>query len=112
MNHTDLYNRVSFQAPVSTDDGHGGVEVGWSTGFQIRAHFRYLRGSEVVLAARLAGKQPVVVTVPNCSDARGVTAGWRMVDARTGDEFNVRAAPVPTDDRQFLEVLCESGVAV
>lgn len=107
-----LDRRVLFQRPVETDDGHGGVEVGWAPITQVWANYRYLRGGETVQAARLSGVQPVVITVRNSCKAREITTGARAIDARTGAVMNIRSGPVPTDDRQFLEFTAESGVAV
>ena len=114
MNAQDLYHRVAFEPPSEQADGYGGIETGWDTGsaVQARAHFRYLRGGESVQAARLDGRQPVVATTWNNAAMRAVTAGWRMRDVNTGKVFNVRTDPVPTDDRRWLEVTVESGVAV
>lgn len=120
-----LTRLVAFDKPTTTPDGYGGQETGWSGEFdevKAWAEFIYLRGSEAVLAARLEGRQPIVVRVANFAGGRQITAGWRMRDLHngewtTGDEwdgdvFNVRTAPTPTQDRQWLEILVESGVAV
>ena len=119
-----LYFPVAYDAPKEVPDGHGGVEVGWDTDNAVmaRAHFLYLRGGETVQAARLQGRQPIVVTIRNSAVAREITAGWRMRDMNagtlssgdvwSGPAFNVRTAPVPSDDRQWLEITVEGGVAV
>lgn len=107
---SDLYYRVDFDIMTEVPDEHGGYEQVPTT-FTARAHFRYLRGGEAVQAARLQGKQPVVVTVRRSSQTLKITTDARMRDARTGDIYNIRAI-VPTDDRQFLEITAEKGVAV
>lgn len=114
MNAGDLYERVTFDPPLDEDDGHGGIETGWDTANRVeaRAKFRYLRGGETVQASRLQGRQPVVVTVRSSSETRAITPGWRMLDARSGEAYNVRSGPVPSDDRRYLEFTVESGVAV
>ena len=125
MNTGLLTRLVAFDAPVTDPDGHGGRETKWTGEIdQVKAaaHFRYLRGTESVMAARLEGKQPIIVTIPNFSAARGVTSAWRMRDLQdgtfdssdkwTGPLFAIRQAPVPTQDRQWLEILVEGGVAV
>lgn len=122
MKTPDLFYAVRFDAPMSWDDGHGGVEQGWDpqSEFVARAHFRFLRGGETVQAARLQGRQPVVVTLRRDSDVMQITAGWRMRGDRLNEGgpddanavYNVRTAPVPTDDRRFVEVLVEGGVAI
>jgi head-tail adaptor len=110
----DLFQKVAFDRPVSGDDGHGGRKQGWGhpdDAVQERAHFRFLRGSEVVQAARLQGRQPVVVTVRNNPGTGQIDASWRMRDVQTGIVYAIRSGPVPTDDRQYLEFTVESGVA-
>jgi SPP1 family predicted phage head-tail adaptor len=106
-----LYERVAFDMPTQFPDGLGGTEEGWSEQFTAFANFKYLRGTETVMAARLTGRQPVVVTIRQSDAARLVTTDWRMRDARRGTVYNVRGV-TPTDDRAYLEILCESGVAV
>lgn len=112
---TNLFEDVAFDAPTQTPDGSGGTDAGWTavgTGsYACAAHFRYLRGGETVQAARLVGRQPVVVAIWNCAEGLAITPAWRMRDLRTGVVYNVRSI-VPSDDRAMLELLCESGVAV
>ena len=103
-----LYDSIAFDAPVY--DGRGGL-----TGMQVDAlkcsgNIRYLRGGEAVQAARLDGRQPVVVTIRRNSVADTVNSDWVMRDARRGTVFNIRSV-VPTEDRQWLEITAESGVA-
>lgn len=106
-----LREAVAFDSPTAMADGFGGQTEGWTEEFLTRARFRYLRGGETVQAARLEGRQPVVVTIRACADARAITTAWRMRDTRRGEVYNIRSI-VPTDDRQFMELTCESGVAV
>lgn len=103
--------RLAFDSPVSVGNGQGGQRQGWKEQFQSRAHIRFLRGGETVIAARLSGTQPVVVTIPNHEAARAVTTEWRIRDARTGTIYNIRTNPVQSDDRRWLEITAESGVA-
>ncbi len=107
--------RVAFDAPLEVAVGDGGREQGWAApevATEEFARYRYLRGGEVVIGARLQGKQPVVVTVHNTPETRQVTTEWRMRDRDDGTVFNIRSGPVPTDNRLYLEFTVESGVAV
>jgi SPP1 family predicted phage head-tail adaptor len=101
---------VAFDRPTSLSDGAGGTEIGWTEVFSCWAGVVYLRGTESVMAARLSGRQPVVVTIRNCTNAQLVTHDWRMRDLRSSTIYNVRTA-IPSDDRAFIELTCESGVA-
>ena len=108
-----LQRRVGFDPPLNAGDGHGGIETGWDDAarHECRAGFLYLRGGEAVQAARLAGRQPVVVTIRTSAVARTITPAWRMVDLHDDTVFNIRTV-VPTEDRRWLELTVESGVAV
>ena len=106
-----LIARLAFDAPLTGPDGSGGVVIGWQERFQTRAHFRYLRGGETVVAARLAGRQPVVVTIRAHDSARQITPAWRMRDVGLGVAYNIRAI-VPSGDRKWLEITAEGGVAI
>lgn len=105
-----LIARVAFDELVGTPDGSGGEVLDWVERFTSRAHYRFLRGSEAVVAARLQGKQPVVVTVRSNEKTRAITPEWRMRDARSDTVYNIRTA-IPTDDRLYIELTCESGVS-
>lgn len=111
MDAGDLYQKVAFDEPVTQSDGQGGTINGWSERFQRRAHYLWLRGGETVQAARLEGRQPLVITVRSDSGTRQITTDWRARDARSGAIFNIRGI-VPSDNRAFLEITVESGVAV
>jgi head-tail adaptor len=103
--------KVAFDAPLATPNGQGGTYAGWAERLQAFAQFTYLRGGEVVLAARLAGRQPVVVKIRASAAAAAIATDWRMRDLRSGEAYNIRSI-VPSDDRQFYHLTCESGVAV
>ena len=110
MRAGNLKHRISFDEPTYDGDE---LRVGWNEGaFECWASIRYLRGGETVQAARLAGRQPAVVTVRLPSEAANVTADWKLRDVHLDREYAVTAPPVPTDDGKWLEITCESGVAV
>ncbi|MDX3929249.1 MAG: phage head closure protein [Shinella sp.] len=106
----DLYHRVAFDKRETVDRGDG-VKVGsWVEQFSVRAGFTHLRGGESVMAGRLQGKHTQVITVRASSQTREVGADWRVRDVRSGIAFNIRDI-TPTNDRAWLDFLCESGVA-
>lgn len=108
-----LNRRVEFDAPKKVKDGHGGIKNGFADdadATKVWANFRYLRGGETVQAARLAGRQPIVVTVRSSSQSKVVDTSWRMRDS-DGEIYNIRSGPVPSDDRLYLEFTVEGGVA-
>ncbi len=116
-----LTRRVTFDRPHVLDDGHHGEVQGWDTDvLTVWAHMAYLRGGEDVIAGRLAGRQPVVVTIHRSTDVLEIDETWRMRDAQdgawtadahwTGPVFAIRERPKPTQDRLWLELLVEAGV--
>ncbi len=105
-----LQELVAFDRPTEAADEYGGVNRTFAEAFRTAAAFMYLRGGETVQAARLEGRQPVVVTIRQSALAREVGPDWRMRDVRRGDTYNVRSI-VPTNDRMFFELTCEKGVA-
>lgn len=109
MSAGELNYLASFDAPTSVPNGQGGTITGWSEQCTVWAGVQFLRGGETVQAARLAGRQPVVVRVRAYSVTSQITPAWRM---RIGGAiYNIRAI-VPSDDRAFYEITAESGVAV
>lgn len=118
-----LYERVAFDKREQTSDGHGNYEDGFLEQFSCRAGFTFLRGGESVMAGRLQGRQPVVVRVRASSQTCQIEPDWRMRDLRkgkwqgpsgddywTGPIYAVRSV-IPTEDRMFIDVTVESGVA-
>lgn len=114
MDAGKLNRRVAFDAPKKVKDAHGGVKNGFADdadATRVWANFRFLRGGETVQAARLAGRQPIVVTIRNSSQSKIIDTSWRMRDS-DGEVYNIRSGPVPSDDRLYLEFTVEGGVAV
>ena len=109
-----LYERVGFEERLSQNPDspadYGNTEDAWTERFERRAEFIHLRGGEDVQAARLEGRHVQVIRVRADSETRTITTDWRAVDQRTGAVFNVRDAS-QSDDRQWIDLLCEKGVA-
>lgn len=119
-----LIQKVAFDKretgnPDSPVD-YGNTLEEWVEQFSCRAAFIHLRGGESVIAARLQSQHIQVIRVRASDASRAVTPDWRVRDERTGvfdtngkwtgNSFNVRDV-TPSDDRQFIDFLCESGVA-
>lgn len=106
----DLFERVAFDARPSASDGHGNYDGEFVEQFQRRAGFTFLRGGETVMASRLEGRQPVVVLVRSDTSTRQIDTDWRMRDVRTSIVYAVRSI-IPSDDRLWLNITVEAGVA-
>jgi SPP1 family predicted phage head-tail adaptor len=104
----DLRDRVAFDKEVAGDDTYGNTVTGFAEQFAVAAQIRFLRGTEPVIAQRLQGVQPAVITVRASADTKQVDASWRARDTRTGAIFNIRSV-TPSDDRAWIDLLCEAG---
>jgi SPP1 family predicted phage head-tail adaptor len=107
-----LRERIAFEYRDTIDDGYGNQVSGpWREGCQVAARIKPLRGSESVQAARLAGRQPVTITVRVCHDTLSVTTDWRARDVRTERLYNIRSIVNSDEMRRYLDMECEAGVA-
>ena len=111
-----LRERLHFQKRGDLEDGWGGVTPGagpFETVFTVSAGMRPRTGGEEVTAARLAGRQPYVVTVRNSSQTRQVTTAWQLVDARNENRVFAITSPLadPDGKNQWLEFLAVEGEA-
>ena len=110
----DLWHSVAFEKRVvgnpDSPADFGNTVMDWKAQFCCRAAFTHLRGGEAVIAGRLQGRHPMVVQVRAFSASRSVTSEWRMKDQHTGIYYAVRDIS-PNEDRMFLDILVESGVA-
>ena len=113
-----LRERVHCQSWVEGDDGYGRAVMGFETVATVAAGFHANRGGEAVMASRLAGKQPYVVTIRSSEATRAVTPAWRLVDARAGNNaqgepkrvFDIKAITDSDGKNAWLELLCEETV--
>ncbi len=106
----ELRERVAFDL-IGEASSPGGITAGdWEEQFVTAARIRFLVGSEPVIAQRLQGVQPAVLTVRSFIDTRRVDTSWRARNVRTGEVFNIRSV-TPGEDRAYIDFLCEAGVA-
>lgn len=111
MSAEELRERVTFsKRGQAVDDGYGNVVTDFVDQFTVAARIKPRLGGEEVLAARLSGRTLATITVRYSAVAARITSDWKAVDARTGEEWNIKASPINTDEhRQWLEMLCEKG---
>lgn len=114
----DLREKITFaqredlSANSPAGDDYGGVMGDFVDRFTVRARVRPLKGGEDVMQSRLAGKQPVIITVRQSSDTLQIGADWRATDARDGTVYAITAPPANTDERnKFLDILAVVGEA-
>lgn len=110
MKAGSLYHLFAFDARDAVSDGAGNTQGAFVEQFQCNAGRLVLRGGETVMAARLEGRQPVILSVRAETRTNRITSDWRARDVRTGEVFNIRSIQ-PSEKRDAIELLCEAGVA-
>jgi SPP1 family predicted phage head-tail adaptor len=114
-----LRERVIFESrtPDADGDGAGNFEQGFVERFRCAAQITPLKGGEAVQASRLSGVQPCIIRVRYSSASRQVTPDWRILNARLNDTrgnpvaYNIRSGMNTDEKREYLDFMCESGVA-
>lgn len=79
---------VDFCRPVM---GDGGAVTGWEVMFSEAARIKPAIGGESVVASRLQGRQPHIVTVWSSARTRGVGLDWRIVNRRSGAVYAIKS---------------------
>lgn len=113
-----LRQRVTFQRRGEMSDGFGNEQVGaWTTQFSVAARLQPRLGGEEVVASRLAGVQPYILTVRSSLQTRSITTAWRAYDARAGFNsagepkrvFNIHSAANVDEVGAFIDFLVSEG---
>jgi head-tail adaptor len=107
-----LRHRIAFDQRVVTSDGGGGQQGAFEEEFIVHAQLIPRLGGEEVMQARLAGRQPVTISVRRSAQTRAITPEWRARDADTGTIYNIRSILDPEDRRGWRDLLCDTGTAV
>jgi len=110
MRAGELRERFEFQERIPASDGYGNEQGAWAARYECAARRQMLRGGENVMASRLEGRSPAILTIRANSQARRITSDWRARDIRTEEIWNVRSIS-PSERRDFLDLLVEKGVA-
>lgn len=109
----ELRERVAFDQQFVEDYSPSyGLTVGdWQEQFTCAARIKPLVGTEPIQAQRLKGVQPLVITVRSSQNTRMVDSSWRIRNARTGTQYQIRSV-TPDEKRTWIDFLCEAGVAI
>jgi SPP1 family predicted phage head-tail adaptor len=107
-----LRDRVTFAMRVTADDGYGNTVGNWQDQFSRSAQITALRGGESVMAARLAGTQPVIIRVRIDSGTREITPGWKATHGLTGIAYNIVSVADMEGRRRYFDILARSGEAL
>jgi head-tail adaptor len=108
-----LRERVRFSKRTVDIDQYGNEEGAWTAGppFTVAARIMSLRGSEPVLAQRLQGVQPVIITIRKSSQTAALGTEWRAVDTRAGTIYNIITV-TPAELKDHLDLVAHAGVAI
>lgn len=110
-----LREQIRFERRIETDDGYGNVTGSWATlADGIPAAVEPARGSEQVLAGKLTGLTPAIITIrwqPDLAEgADRLTPADRVVNSRTGDPYDLKA--IEADPRRrWITIYAEAGGA-
>ena len=120
MSAGELRQRVAFQRrreAVGTDEAsdiYGNALAEWEAVFECRARLQPRLGGEEIVASRLQGKQPYILTIRSSKASREVTPAWRVYDARAGmmpdgktpkRAFDIKSVSNVDERNQFLDFL-------
>jgi SPP1 family predicted phage head-tail adaptor len=104
-----LNRRVDFQEPVRADDGHGGTILSWETKFSEPARMVPKTGGEEIVASRLQGKQPYILTVRSSTRTRAVLTSWRIRNSRSGAVYAIKSAANLDERDAYIDFLIVEG---
>jgi head-tail adaptor len=106
-----LRDKLYLQSRSLVDDGFGNLVPGgeFETQHEVFANLKPLRGTESVMASRLAGTQPYIITMRASSETRQVNVAWRIVDKNNPDRIFAISAPPTEPERGWLEILATEG---
>lgn len=110
MQTGNLDNRASFSRRERVETDMGGALDQWVTQFVVWAAVKHLRGGEAIMQARLASRNPVILTIRNSTQARRITSEWQVeLRDRTGIRklYELREDPRPIERGAYLEMLVE-----
>lgn len=111
MSSGELRDLMAFEEPSASAADGGVVSGAWSERFRRLVAIENARGNETVDSRRLQGVNPVMITVRSSSQTRTVTSAWRLRHVLTSEYYNVRSV-IPHPDREWINLFCETGVAV
>jgi head-tail adaptor len=107
---------MTFAQPNQVSDEYGNVTTGWVDRFTVNAGVTPRLGGEAVMAARLAGTQPVTIRVRQSIDTKQISADWKATDVNSQVVYNIRTVADAdmgnSSHGLYLDMMAESGVAV
>ena len=105
-----LRDRITVQRVVSGDDGYGNTVESWAALITIWADVLEQLGREKLASGRPEASRAATIRVRTSTQSLGITAADR-IQARDA-VWNILSISAVSQDRNLLELLCETGVAV
>lgn len=95
------------------DDGYGNVVEGWArltppVTKTLRAQIKPLRGNEQLIAARATGVSLYEIKVRYSSLTSDINTGDRVVNAHSGETYNITASD-PDERKRYLIMMVKKG---
>lgn len=107
-----MRERVAFEARSAVDDGAGNTQSGpFEVLYECAARIMPKLGGEAVLAGRLSGTQPMLITVRGCTALAAIATEWRCRDLRKGTIYAIKSFNNPDEQGEFIEILGVAGEA-
>lgn len=107
MKAGELRERFSFdKRTVSTEpgDGYGNLLQGWTYQFSAWGGLVPLRRGESVIAARMSGNQPYILTLRRSSQSEQITTNWRCRHIASGKIYNIQTVE-PSPDKASIDCM-------
>ena len=106
----DLTKLATLLEPFEAVDADGQIVQRYEYRGRVWCNLAPRRGGESVMQARLASRNPVVVTIRNSERARQITSEWQVeLRSRSGvtKVYQIKEDPRPVDGDAMLEMLAE-----
>lgn len=106
-----MRERFQFFSISEVDGPEGATRGAPALQFEIWAQLYFLVGGEQIIAARLQSQQPAVLTIRQSQRTRQITTDWECQHVKTGITYNIRTITDPDMNRDWFDLLIQSGVA-
>jgi Phage head-tail joining protein len=106
----DLKDRIQIVRNHPIPNGKGGQVDNWTTFLEVRGQIVPTKGGDGVRALRVAGTNPMDITIRNSPKAELITIKDRAIDLRTGQRVKIRWIGSLDPKHRFLLLACEGSV--
>lgn len=111
----DMRHRMAFDKRQQTNPDSpvdlGNIGTEFVEQFIVWAAVKARLGGETVMAARLTGQQPIVITVRQSSSTELIDLDWRARDVNEDKEYAIKSIVDPDDSGEFFDILVQTGAA-